>query len=93
MRTVMTLEEVAAYLRVHQSTVYRLLKAQSSPAFKLGSDWRFNRESIKNGSLKASVLLRWRDEGGGFSRARVYDGSKKTGEGIFRDGALVSYSI
>jgi excisionase family DNA binding protein len=48
MRTVMTLEEVAAYLRVHQSTVYRLLKAQSIPAFKLGSDWRFNQESIDN---------------------------------------------
>ena len=46
MRTVMTLEEVAAYLRVHESTVYRLLKAQSIPAFKLGSDWRFNQESI-----------------------------------------------
>jgi excisionase family DNA binding protein len=46
MRTVMTLEEVAAYLRVHQSTVYRLLKAQSIPAFKLGSDWRFSQESI-----------------------------------------------
>jgi len=46
MGTVMTLEEVAAYLRVHQSTVYRLLKAQSIPAFKLGSDWRFNQESI-----------------------------------------------
>jgi excisionase family DNA binding protein len=46
MGTVMTLEEVAAYLRVHESTVYRLLKAQSIPAFKLGSDWRFNQESI-----------------------------------------------
>ena len=46
MGTVMTLEEVAAYLRVHQSTVYRLLKTQSIPAFKLGSDWRFNQESI-----------------------------------------------
>jgi excisionase family DNA binding protein len=42
----MTLEEVAAYLRVHESTVYRLLKKQSIPAFKLGSDWRFNQESI-----------------------------------------------
>ena len=46
MGTVMTLEEVAAYLRVHESTVYRLLKKQSIPAFKLGSDWRFNQESI-----------------------------------------------
>jgi excisionase family DNA binding protein len=46
MNTVMTLEEVAAYLRVHEATVYRLLKKQSIPAFKLGSDWRFNQEAI-----------------------------------------------
>ncbi len=46
MGTVMTLEEVAAYLRVHESTVYRLLKAQRIPAFKLGSDWRFTKESV-----------------------------------------------
>jgi len=42
----MTLEEVADYLRVHPSTVYRMAKTQSLPAFKIGSDWRFNRESI-----------------------------------------------
>jgi excisionase family DNA binding protein len=42
----MTLQEVAAYLRVHTSTVYRLLKEGKLPAFKFGSDWRFNRENI-----------------------------------------------
>jgi len=42
----MTLEEVADYLRVHPSTIYRLIKKVSIPGFKLGSDWRFHRETI-----------------------------------------------
>jgi excisionase family DNA binding protein len=46
MARVMTLEEVADYLRVHPSTIYRLLKKKQLPAFKVGSDWRFNLESI-----------------------------------------------
>ncbi len=44
---VMTLEEVSEYLRVHPSTIYRLLKKHLIPAFKVGSDWRFNRTSIE----------------------------------------------
>jgi excisionase family DNA binding protein len=43
---VMTINEVADYLRVHPSTIYRLLKRRALPAFKVGSDWRFNSESI-----------------------------------------------
>jgi excisionase family DNA binding protein len=46
--TVMTLEEVAIFLRVHPSTIYRLLRLGHIPAFKLGSDWRFRRESIED---------------------------------------------
>jgi excisionase family DNA binding protein len=44
----MTLEEVATFLRVHPSTIYRLLRLGHIPAFKLGSDWRFRRESIED---------------------------------------------
>ncbi len=47
MVNVMTLGEVAHYLHVHPSTVYRLLKEKRIPAFKMGSDWRFNQESIE----------------------------------------------
>ena len=47
MDTVLTLEEVARFLKVHPSTVYRLLKKKQIPAFKMGSDWRFNQESIE----------------------------------------------
>lgn len=43
----MTLEEVAAFLKVHPSTIYRLLRRNEIPAFKMGSDWRFNQESIE----------------------------------------------
>ncbi len=55
MARVMTLEEVASYLRVHPSTIYRLLKKRQLPAFKVGSDWRFNLESIN----------RWRSDAEG----------------------------
>jgi excisionase family DNA binding protein len=43
---VMTVREVSAYLRVHPSTLYRLLKRHQVPAFRVGSDWRFNIEAI-----------------------------------------------
>jgi len=44
---VLTAGEVAAYLRVSLSTIYRLLKTGDLPAFKIGSDWRFNRLHIE----------------------------------------------
>jgi excisionase family DNA binding protein len=42
----MTVKDLAEYLSVHPTTVYRLLKGKLLPAFKVGSDWRFNVESI-----------------------------------------------
>ena len=47
MDKVLTLDEVAQFLKVHPSTVYRLLKQHEIPAFKMGSDWRFNQASIE----------------------------------------------
>jgi excisionase family DNA binding protein len=43
---VLTVKDVAHYLKVHPSTLYRLLKAGQLPAFKVGSDWRFSVEEI-----------------------------------------------
>jgi len=43
---VITVSELAVYLHVHRSTLYRLLKKGQLPAFKIGSDWRFNVEAI-----------------------------------------------
>jgi excisionase family DNA binding protein len=44
--TILTLSSVAEYLRVHPSTIYRLLRKKQLPAFKLGRDWRFKLECI-----------------------------------------------
>jgi excisionase family DNA binding protein len=43
---VLTVTELCTYLKVDRSTVYRLIKAGKLPAFKVGSDWRFNVEEI-----------------------------------------------
>jgi excisionase family DNA binding protein len=48
---VMNVREVSAYLRVHPSTIYKLLKHSQIPAFHVGSDWRFNIETIDNWRL------------------------------------------
>ena len=52
---VMTITEIAEYQRVHPSTVYRLLKQRAIPGFRVGRDWRFDRESIDEWRLKSTV--------------------------------------
>jgi excisionase family DNA binding protein len=44
---IMTLKEVAKYLRVHPQTIYRLVKEGRLPAFKAGGDFRFHRADIE----------------------------------------------
>jgi excisionase family DNA binding protein len=43
---IMTIKELAEYLRVHPSTLYKLLRRGTLPGFRIGSDWRFHREVI-----------------------------------------------
>jgi excisionase family DNA binding protein len=43
----LTVDGVAAYLHVHRSTIYRLLKRNElPPALKIGNRWCFNVEEI-----------------------------------------------
>jgi excisionase family DNA binding protein len=49
---VMTLREVSAYLHVHPSTIYRMLKHHQLPAFHVGGDWRFSIEAIDHWRLQ-----------------------------------------
>ena len=54
---VLTVNELAEYLRVHRSTIYRLLKKGLLPGFKIGSDWRFNLEVIDEWRMKQGDIL------------------------------------
>ena len=43
---VLTVQEVSSYLRMHPSTIYKMLKKNQLPAFRVGSDWRFTVDAI-----------------------------------------------
>ena len=43
----MTLSEVAEYLKIAERTAYGWVKAGKLPGFKLGNAWRFDRADIK----------------------------------------------
>jgi excisionase family DNA binding protein len=44
----LTAEEVAAFLRIPLSTVYKLTQDEVLPAFKVGKHWRYRRGAIEN---------------------------------------------
>jgi excisionase family DNA binding protein len=48
---IMTADEVAELLHIHPTTVYRLVKQRRIPAFRVGGDYRFNREAIDHWRL------------------------------------------
>lgn len=43
---ILTLDEVAAYLKAGKKTVYRLAQKGEIPGFKLGGTWRFSRSDL-----------------------------------------------
>ncbi len=43
----LTAEEVAEYLRLPLSTVYKLVQDKRLPGFKVGKHWRFRRETFE----------------------------------------------
>jgi excisionase family DNA binding protein len=43
---ILTLDEVAVYLKAGKRTVYRLAQGGDIPAFKLGGSWRFRRTEL-----------------------------------------------
>ncbi len=55
MTELMTLREVAAYLRVTKKTIYRLLRQDNIPATKVGHQWRFDMPSIDEWLNRSSV--------------------------------------
>ncbi len=43
---IMTVDEVAKYLKLSKITVYKLTQKGDIPGFRIGSSWRYNRERI-----------------------------------------------
>jgi excisionase family DNA binding protein len=43
---ILTIREVAEYLKVTEKTVYGLAQKGKIPGFKVGGQWRFKREDI-----------------------------------------------
>ena len=63
---ILTLKEVAAYLKLAEKTAYRLASEGKLPGFKVGGSWRFKREDleawietqkVRESSLLATKLL------------------------------------
>lgn len=44
---ILTLDEVAAYLKVTPRTIYRMLDEDQIPAFKVRGAWRFRMDEIE----------------------------------------------
>ena len=44
---IMTIQEVAAYLKIKEKTAYRLVAEGKIPGFKVGGAWRFRRAEIE----------------------------------------------
>ena len=47
MDQILTLKEVAAYLKLAEKTAYRLASEGKLPGFKVGGSWRFKREDLE----------------------------------------------
>ena len=43
---IMTIKEVAEYLKLNEKTTYRLTSDGKIPAFKVGGSWRFRKADI-----------------------------------------------
>ena len=44
---ILTLKEVAKYLKLAEKTAYRLAAEGKLPGFKVGGSWRFKREDVE----------------------------------------------
>jgi excisionase family DNA binding protein len=60
---ILTIREVAAYLKVTERTIYRLAAEKKIPAFKVGGTWRFPRSEIDQWIRQQTSAALTGDEG------------------------------
>src|SRR4051812_39653072 len=66
----LTGQEAAALLNAHVETVRRLARRGELPSFKIGKDWRFNREALLRWSESTSAQATSQTDGMAPPRAR-----------------------
>lgn len=59
---ILTITEVADYLKVAERTLYRLAAARKVPAFKVGGTWRFVRSDIDKWIKQQSLVDQENDD-------------------------------
>jgi len=65
---IMTLEEVAAYLRLKPQTIYTWAQEKKIPAAKLGKEWRFRKSIIDEWFIQHidekfdDIVKTWKDK-------------------------------
>ncbi len=45
--TIMTIDEVANFLKLSKITIYKLVKKGEIPGFRVGNSWRFQKDKIE----------------------------------------------
>ena len=46
MEELLTIDELAKYLKISKHTIYKMLEKGEIPAFKIANQWRFKRSDI-----------------------------------------------
>lgn len=59
---ILTIDEVAELLHLHEMTVYRLVKQGKLPGFKVGGRWRFRREVLESWMVDRAQIARLEGE-------------------------------
>jgi excisionase family DNA binding protein len=52
---ILTIKEIGDLLRLHPSTIYKLTKKGKIPSFRVGSEWRFQRDQIERWMAEQTI--------------------------------------
>ncbi len=76
---ILTVKQVASYLKVTERTIYRLATTKKIPAFKVGGAWRFSRADIDSWIRRQSkdALTDTERDGHDAATGLTNDGDKK----------------
>ena len=59
---ILTVREVAKYLKINEKTAYRLVADGKIPGFKVGGAWRFRRDEIEKFTKSQSMKNEGKDK-------------------------------